>query len=168
MAEALAGASAAASILQLIEFSAKLIARINDFHSSYEQTPAVFRDVKTELPLLLDTLEKISEEVSVGRLSDKVQQSLESISAACLEQINLLNDILDKLLPQSSDSRIQKAKKAILSIPKDAKIDRIKACLRSHIQTLTFYYSVTTSASNPPDGTSLSTRLIIVHTNPQL
>ena len=56
MAEALAIVSLISSIVQFVDFSSKIVHRLNEFHSSLDEVPKSFRDVKIELPLLVDTL----------------------------------------------------------------------------------------------------------------
>ncbi|KAL2053474.1 hypothetical protein ABVK25_006125 [Lepraria finkii] len=56
MAEAVAVAGLVAAIIQLADFGTKVVSRLNEFLISLYDVPATFRAIKTEFPLLLDTL----------------------------------------------------------------------------------------------------------------
>ena len=56
MAEALAMVGLVAAIVQFIGFGSKTVKRLDEFQSSIDDVPRSFRDIKNELPLLLDTL----------------------------------------------------------------------------------------------------------------
>jgi hypothetical protein len=59
MAEALAVVGIVSSIIQVVEFSAKVADRLNDFASSVGEIPKAFRHIQTELPLIIDSLRRI-------------------------------------------------------------------------------------------------------------
>ena len=58
MAEALAIVGLVSAIAQFVDFGLKIVERLQDFHSSVNEVPKAFRDVRVELPLLLDTLKR--------------------------------------------------------------------------------------------------------------
>ena len=62
MAEAIAAISLVANIVQFISFGSKVAKRLNEFQASVNDIPKVFRDIRIELPLLLDTLQKTEEQ----------------------------------------------------------------------------------------------------------
>lgn len=56
MAESVVAIGLAANIVQLIIWATKIVKRIDEFQSQSHKVPKLFRDIKTQLPLLLDTL----------------------------------------------------------------------------------------------------------------
>lgn len=66
MAEGLAVVAIVSSIAQVVDFSAKVIARLNDFHSGTDSTPKSLAFLKTELPTLIHTLQQIREAINKG------------------------------------------------------------------------------------------------------
>jgi hypothetical protein len=56
MAEALVVVGIVASIVQLVDFSTRVVSRLDEFYSVAKEVPKSFRHVKTELPLLATTL----------------------------------------------------------------------------------------------------------------
>jgi hypothetical protein len=57
MAEAFAVVGVVSNIVQLVDFGAKVLHRLNNFQYSLGNIPKSFRHIKAELPILLDTLE---------------------------------------------------------------------------------------------------------------
>ena len=157
MAEALALVGIVASIVQLVDFSSKVLSRLNEFQSSVDEVPTSFRNVKVELPLLLDTLKHISKDISTGLIADEIQKSLLPVIEACQSQIESLDVVLVKTLPAPGDSRTQRTRKAISSLSQEAKVEKIGSVLRSHLLTLTFYYSVASSTLQPLKGKQVLT-----------
>jgi hypothetical protein len=152
MAEALAVVGIVANIVQLVDFSSKVLSRLNEFQSSVDEVPSSFRNVKVELPLLLDTLKHINKDISAGLIADEIQKSFLPVIEACQTQIESLDVVLVKTLPAPGDSRTQRTRKAISSLSQEAKIEKIGSALRSHLLALTFYYSVASSTLQPLKG----------------
>jgi hypothetical protein len=152
MAEVLALVGVVASIVQLVDFSSKVLSRLNEFQSSVDEVPTSFRNVKVDLPLLLDTLKHISKDISTGLIADEIQKSLLPVIEGCQSQIELLDAVLVKALPAPGDSRTQRTRKAISSLSQEAKVEKIGSALRNHLLTLTFYYSVASSTLQPLKG----------------
>jgi hypothetical protein len=139
MAEALAVVSVVASIVQLVDFGSKVLDRLNDFQSSLGEIPKIFRHVKAELPILLETLSLTKDAVEKGSIKEETKKALLLVVNECQTQIAMLDDLISKSLPQERDSWRKKASKAILSLSQDAKVAKITTILRNHIQSLTSY-----------------------------
>jgi hypothetical protein len=69
MAEALAIVGLVSAIVQFVDFGSKIVERLQDFHSSVNEVPKAFRDVKIELPLLLNTLKWTKAQAESGAIS---------------------------------------------------------------------------------------------------
>ena len=146
MAEALAVVGVVASIVGLVDFGSKVLHRLNDFQSSRGEIPETFKRVKEELPILLDTLSQTKLAVEKGCTKKETREALSSMVERCRTQITLLDDLIGKSLPQEGDSWRKKASKAISSLRQDAKVTKITATLRMHIQGLTYYRLSASSA----------------------
>jgi hypothetical protein len=59
MAEGLAVVAIVSSIVQLVDFTSKIIARLNEFHSGTNDIPKSLSYLKAELPLVVRTLQQI-------------------------------------------------------------------------------------------------------------
>jgi NACHT NTPase-like protein len=149
-------ASAVASIIQLIEFTLKVYRRVDEFQSNTRDIPKSFRQFSHEIPLLQETLRQIGEAIENGRISDEIQKALSPAIEGCSEQVESLNAILEKTLPESDDSWGEKARKAIASLIKDSKIEKKMNAIRTYLSTLTFYFVASSSSLRPLIGSTSS------------
>jgi hypothetical protein len=152
MAEALAVVAVVASIVQLVDFSNRVVRRLNEFHSVAGEIPKSFRQVKTELPLLGTTLQQIKEAIEADLVVDGSKTALLPIVAGCQEQVAQLDAILAKTLHTITDSWQKRGKKALVSLHHDTKVESITKILRNHIGILTFYYAAASSTLQPLTG----------------
>jgi hypothetical protein len=152
MAEAFAIVGVVASIVQLVDFSSRVLDRVNEFHSNLDEVPASFQHIKTDLPLLATTLREIKSAICAGHVTDDTQKALGPVVEGCQTQISSLDDVLLRTLPTPGESRIQRTKKAIASLKQDGKVEKIQSALHWHMQSLTFYYSVISSTRQPLTG----------------
>ena len=101
MAEALAVVAVVASIVQLVDFSNRVVRRLDEFHSVAGEIPKSFRQVKTELTLLGTTLQQIKEAIDADLVTDRSKTALLPVVAGCQEQVAQLDAILAKTLHKS-------------------------------------------------------------------
>ncbi|ORY14383.1 hypothetical protein BCR34DRAFT_560322 [Clohesyomyces aquaticus] len=149
MAEALAVVGVVASIVQLVDFSTRVVSRLDEFYSVAKEVPKSFRDIKTELPLLATTLEQLKGAIDSTSIADGSKKALVPVITGCNEQVAQLDAILEKTLPETKDSWRTKGKKAIVSLHHDAKVESITRTLRNYIGILTFYYAAASSTLKP-------------------
>ncbi|KAF2738596.1 hypothetical protein EJ04DRAFT_41219, partial [Polyplosphaeria fusca] len=149
MAEVLAAVGVVASIVQLVDFSTRVVSRLDEFCSVAKEIPKSFRHLKTELPLLTTTLEQLKDAIDTTSAVDSSKKVLLPVIAGCTEQVEQLDAILKKTLPEANDSWGVKDKKAIVSLHNDAKVESITKALRNYVGILTFYYAAASSTLQP-------------------
>lgn len=149
MAEALAAVGVVASIIQLVDFSAKVVHRLEQFHSDAGEIPKSLRYVNAELPVLGSTLDRIRQAIEADSVDKATSGALTSVINGCQEQINELDAILTRTLPATNDSWRTKSKKAIVSLHQDDKVESITKILRNYVATLTFYCTALSSTLQP-------------------
>jgi N-terminal domain on NACHT_NTPase and P-loop NTPases len=152
MAEALAAVGVVASIVQLVEFSCKILHRLEEFQCISGEIPSSFRHIGVEIPVLRNSLQQTKEAIDGGSIGLETKKALIPVINGCTEQIGLLDTVLNDTLPKVDDSRIQRGKKALLSLRQDKKVESILKILRSYIGTLTFYYAAASSTLQPQTG----------------
>jgi hypothetical protein len=152
MSEAFAIVSAVASIIQLVDFSARVVSRLNEFYSVAKEVPKSFRCIKTELPLLAIILTQLKEAIDTTSVAGGSTKALMPVLAGCNEQIAELDAILEKTLPEARDSFRTKGKKAMVSLHYDSKIEIIAKNLRNYVGILTFYYTAASTTLQPLTG----------------
>ena len=155
MAEGLATVGIVASIAQLIDFSAKVVSRLEQFHSDTREVPKSFRHISIELPVLRSALQQIGEAVKASSVDDSTRNALIPVIDSCREQIVQLDAILAKTLPAANDSWRKKSRKAIVSLHQDDKVESITKTLRNYVAALTFYHSAASSTLQPLTGEGL-------------
>ena len=139
MAEALAIVGLVSAIVQFIDFGSKIVNRLDEFQSRINEVPPTFRDIKIELPLLLNTLERTKEQAEAGHVNKSTQEALLQVVEGCRLQVELLNNTLVKTLPKIDDSSWIRGVKAFSSLGQEKKVQQIAQTLRNYIQTLTFH-----------------------------
>jgi hypothetical protein len=152
MAEALAVVGIIANIVQLVDFSSKVLGRLDEFQSSLGEIPKSFRHIKAELPVLQITLQQTKDAIDAGSIRDETETALRPAIEGCMEQIRALDALLIKTLPTSIDSRLRRGTKALWSLHQDAKVESITKILGGYIGTLTFYYAAMSSTLQPLIG----------------
>lgn len=153
MAEALAAVSIVASIVQLVDFSTRVLKRLEEYRSTSLEIPEAFRHIKAKLPVLLDALRQINVAIDAGSLSDESKKALCPAVKGCGLEIKALAEVIETLAPKTSDSWATKSKKGLRSIRYDAKIQQRTAVIQEYIQMLTWHVI---ASSRPSSGTTPS------------
>lgn len=155
MADPLTVVGIVANIAGLVEFSTKVLTRLNDFQSTLGEIPKVFRHIKAELPVLQETLRQTKDKIDHGSIEDSTKAALLPAVQGCKLQIETLDSLLAETLPVAGDSRLKKTTKALWSMTQDSKVESITKTLRGYIATLTFYHAAMSSTLRPMKGVYL-------------
>jgi hypothetical protein len=139
MAEALAVIGLVSAIVQFVEFSSKVIERLNEFQSGIDEVPQTFRDLKIQLPLLRETLKKTKTHAEAGFVDTDIQTAVLNVVKGCQEQVELLDSILVKTLPVTGDSRIRRGAKAFSSVGQEKDVQKIVARIQQYQVSLIHY-----------------------------
>ncbi|KAJ9655262.1 hypothetical protein H2201_008839 [Coniosporium apollinis] len=149
MAEAVAAVSLVAAIVQFVDLSSKIIGRLDGFQSDLDKIPQTLQDIKDQLPLLLNTLQRTKTQAEAGHIDYDTQKADLSVVEGCRSQVHLLDDVLVKTLPAKGDSRWRKGLKAFSSVGHEKAVERITERLRGYVQTLTYHQATGTSTLQP-------------------
>jgi uncharacterized protein YoxC len=139
MAEAAAALGLAAAIAQFIELGVTVVKRLKQFHGEMDEVPEAFRSVKNELPLTIDTLQRTLAQAKAGHLSIATTEALTPLVEGCLDEVEYLNERLDKLLPSRDDTGWERTVKALKSVYQNKDIQESVAELHKHILLLAFH-----------------------------
>lgn len=77
MAEAIAVIGLVASIVQLVDFSSRVLHRLEEFQAGLGEIPMSFRHIKAELPVLQDTLQQTREAIEAGSVRNETKKALD-------------------------------------------------------------------------------------------
>jgi N-terminal domain on NACHT_NTPase and P-loop NTPases len=142
MAEAVAAASLAAAIVQLVDFSAKIVKRLDEFASATVSVPKSFLDIKVQLPLITSTLHSMRVLVESVRIGDATTSTLKAIIDRCVDEAQTLTTILEEALPKGALSTFQIRLRALQSLTCDKKARESVDRLLKHLQILNLYHSI--------------------------
>jgi hypothetical protein len=147
MAEAVAGIGLASSIVTFVEVSVTVLARIREFRSTTKEIPKVFQDITTQLPLMTDIMTRIENQIQNSSLTADSENALSNVVEGCRRQITMLDELIEKILPATTDSSFQRARKAVASIRKEKDIAAIQKALERYTSTLTLHFSEISGAA---------------------
>ncbi|KAI9775580.1 MAG: hypothetical protein M1835_005792 [Candelina submexicana] len=139
MAEAIAALSLISAVTQLIDFGSKIIARLNEAQSSAGELPKSYRDVQTELPLLVDILNRTKGQTKSDQVNDSTQQALVPVIEGCYRQVKVLEEILSKTLPLADDTWPKRGAKAVSGVYQEKRVEQLVTKLHGYIQLLTYH-----------------------------
>ena len=150
MAEALAVVGVVSSIVQLVDYAAKVVARLNDFARSAGEVPRAFRQIKTELPLIADSLRRIRDRAPASGVEEATLDAVEPVIEDCLRAVTRLDALLDTAVPSADASSWERRRKAFLSLGKDKRVAEIARSIGGYVQVLTLHQAV--QGSRPRDA----------------
>jgi hypothetical protein len=140
-AEALLVIGIIANIIQLVDFSTKVIERIEGFSQDVINLPESFRNLQIELPLLANTLKRTNKRADSGELDEDTCKAIKPIVAACEEKLKALNDVFARVVPKDGASKAAVVWKAILSLKKEKEVEQVSAAMAGFVRTLTLHYA---------------------------
>jgi hypothetical protein len=124
MAEAAAVVGLISAIVQVVNFSTKVVHRLQEFASATSDIPGSFQSIKVQLPLFIDTLQRVQSQAGAGQISDTAAQALRPIVESSLAHVQTLTTVLDKDVPTSGTSSFQKRLLALKSLAYDEKVKK--------------------------------------------
>jgi hypothetical protein len=134
--------SLAGNITQLVEFGATVVLRLQKFLRHPNERLELFGDIGERLPLLLDVLGRMHIQIIQGNVRKSTQEALIPVVSGCFEQTLQLKKILDRTVPDLTDSNLDRGFKALRSICKDKSVESISLKLDKYISILTFHSTV--------------------------
>ena len=135
--EAIAVIGAITNIIQLVEYTNKVINRIKEYSQGDRVLPKIFRDIHTTLPLIGITLSEIEAHVSKGQIAEKKCEVLSPVLKECESKLKEMAAIFKKVMREQGESKLQKA---VSSLRHDKKVAEIAQALFLFLQSLTYYH----------------------------
>ena len=145
MAEAVAAIGLASSILQLLDFSGKVAARLNEFQSNSQDLSGNLKTIKVQLPLILNAVKRIQEQAQDELVSEPTAEALQTVVEDCKQAVLKLEGILTKIIPPTGASSWQRRAFAFKSLAYDKDIQRTFSHLDRNISVLTLHQATATA-----------------------
>ncbi|KAL8801249.1 MAG: hypothetical protein Q9182_004598 [Xanthomendoza sp. 2 TL-2023] len=136
MAEALVGLGVAANVLQFITAGYQLLDRVIEFQSKTKDVPAVFKEIRIQLPLIIETCKKLSEDDHPLDTTTFLE-----VVRGCFEHVQHLDTLLSKMIPEDQDSRAVRTWKAIGSVRLEKKLMECQNVLETYKTALILHLS---------------------------
>nr|OQO29285.1 hypothetical protein B0A51_04079 [Rachicladosporium sp. CCFEE 5018] len=158
MADPLSVISAIASVIQLIDFSAKLLSRLNEYRRKGNELPASFTHIGRQLPLLREILERSEVGIECQIISDRDIKAIAPCLQGCGEQIGKLRSILDKVVPELQENVVKRMAKGLRSVWKESEVRDICDRVGGYVKILDFYCAWSSSKLDSRNGRSFYAR----------
>jgi hypothetical protein len=126
------------SILQIVDFGVKVAEAVKDF--SAPGRPAVIRNINSQLPFIISSLNNLKDEQYLGSLAKETRQDLQHLLEACNSQIRLLDEILYSMKSEEEDNLWKTSRKVIVFLQKQGKLREIVRELEQFKSTLTLHF----------------------------
>lgn len=110
------------AVSALIEIGSTVVGRLNDFREKAHDLPEAFKHIKTQLPIMIDSLQRTRAEAQAGNMDSDTQKALTSALGGCYSQIRRIDDILDGVLPVEENCSWTRKAKAPRSLSKDKEV----------------------------------------------
>ena len=136
MAEAIAVVGLVASIASLVDLSAKVVTRLQEFTSKTADIPESFRSLWVRLPLLTASLRDIESQANIGHVSDDTAKALKSVVDNTSEHVSTVHICLSKIFPSDSASRSERMFKALKSLAKEDQVQQASEKIHKNIEFL--------------------------------
>ena len=140
---------AIASVVQLIDFTARVLDRLNEYRSKGHELPTAFVHIASQLPLLCEVLEKSKDGIKGQSISPREVKAIEPCLRGCQQQMEKLEEILAAILPEAQEKMAKRMTKGFRSIWKESEVRKIEAEIESYVNNLTFYCAWSSSKLDP-------------------
>ncbi|OQN96222.1 hypothetical protein B0A48_17784 [Cryoendolithus antarcticus] len=149
MADPITIVGAVASIVQLIDFSTRFLVRLHEYQSKSGQLPDAFAHIASQLSLLLHILQRSRDGMNNQSISPEDAGAIGPCVQGCQDQMEELDGILSKVLPDVQEGRMKTMKKGFRSLWKESDVRKIDKQIESYVNRLTFYCAWSSSKLDP-------------------
>ena len=116
MAEAVALLGLISSIAQVIDFSTRVVKRLDEFMTNVKDLPQYFQHISNQLPIVIDVVKNLQRRVGSGDFDSETQMDLERVIKALDKELEALDALFYSILPSAQASTWGKSVKAVTSV----------------------------------------------------
>jgi hypothetical protein len=146
MAEAIAIISFVSVVWSLADYGTKVMTRLNEFRTNVRDLPQAFQHISDQLPLLIDTVNRLHDQAKDSRLSHETETALRPVVKGIHTQLTRLNSVLVKVLPSARASTWDKGLKAFKSLGYQKTVEDFALVIDRYISNLTAYQTTSNGA----------------------
>ena len=126
----------AASIAQFVNLGIQVAARLKEYNAATNDVPKALQHIAAQLPLLLRSLERVKTGIEVEKVDLDTRCILKGVVAGCLQQVEKIDRIIERVLHVPGDSLVTKVQKVFVGLKNDEKILAIEKNLQTYISVL--------------------------------
>jgi tetratricopeptide (TPR) repeat protein len=144
MAELIAAGTAlgiASSLITFADAAWRVLKRLDEYSDRTKAVPKIIKHIRPQLRVLAEKMEELKQAAKDGSLATSSQNALSKAVETYEEQINLLDHLTTRMLPEKGDSTRTRAKKAMLSIHYEKELAKIWAELETYKTTFIFHFT---------------------------
>jgi len=141
MAE-LAAVGVAASIIQVIDISVRVIERLNEYRKKGDSLPDAFKHVSTRLPIFVLALRTTNSKIE--DMTDDARRAMKPAIEECFNQIRNLEMIIDKVLFKPGDRGTTRGWKSVASVRYDGDVKELDKVIRRYMEAVHYGLSSAT------------------------
>lgn len=139
MAEAIAVISFVSAVWSLADHGTKVVKRLNEFRTNVRDLPQSLIHISDQLPLLIDTVNRLHNQARDGNLSSATEKALQPVVDGIHAQVTKLDSILAKVLPSAKASTWEKGLKAVKSLGCQKAVDEFALVIDRYVLNLAAY-----------------------------
>ena len=133
----------ASSVATFIEIGYKVSKRLIEYtNAAQDEIPQFLRSVSAQLPLLLNALGRIKSEQNAAGLDTDTRCIVRGVVSGCISLATDLEDIVNKISREKSDSIGVKLRKGLSSFKNEEKIKTIDTTLQTYVRVLILHHVV--------------------------
>ena len=144
MAELIAASNAigiASSLVTFADIAWRVLKRLDEYSDRTKDVPAVIKHIRPQLRVLAEKMEELKQAAKDGSLTTSSQSALSEAVKNYEEQVNRLDDLTTKMLPEKGEPRRTRAKKAVLSVYYEKELSKVWADIETWKSTFIFHFT---------------------------
>ena len=115
----------AASVLQLVDVGTRVVLAISQLATRLREVPAKVRVIEAHVKHLLTLLTELQRNRNFSSLSPTSQDEVKTVLQDCVDHVDQLSRLLEKIISKADDSAVRRGWKAICSVNKERSLDSI-------------------------------------------
>ena len=133
----------AASITQFLDVGFRVAKKLSEYNNTnIHDVPKSLQSMNTQLPLLLNALNRVKSDGQVDRLDVDTKCILRGVIHGCNSIVSEVEDLMNSVTRRPNESISTKLKKVLSSLKNDEKILSLDKNLQTYIQVLILHHVV--------------------------
>ncbi|KAL9101426.1 MAG: hypothetical protein Q9187_009249, partial [Circinaria calcarea] len=143
--------SVASAVVQFLDIGIKVARRLSEYNNaSPKEVPKALQSINTQLPLLLNALNRVRTDTEVDKIDVDTRCILRGVVHGCTALVEQVESIISKMAPAPGEAFAVKIRKVLASLKNDEKIWAIDKSLQTYISVLILHHVIDSAEVPPP------------------